>query len=642
MASDLLSHIDGITSARSNLLDRLSAGEQVDPREIQGLDQESLIGQSELAKGLRRSNYSMLATTQAFGGQMLEPLFPKLGRELIQAGQKTMADMPQSLRPEYETFEEGWQKGGLRGLGSKSAAALGELGPQIALMTAGALGGAGIGAGVGGVLRGAGAIGTGAKIGSLAGGTLPMVPLEGGETALNLADDPVATANTTPWQRAGLAGLRGGVNAALETAVPAALVAPRLLNKAVRVAPGFGPALGNVAKIGAAGAVGEYGTEFAQELTGQAAMRAANPATPWDLGQAHEAGLQGAVGGLAMGGLGGAAQGVYSNLGAAKDKAVDVAKKTGFQNITVDDVLGKLRLMSEDPEAFGAQMGGLTLDGIDKMAEGVGIAKEWAGKGVEAAGGLVDRLRTSAIKQVSQYVKDPELKNWFVKEAATFGSMNPAAFKVFRESFKRETGREFLDDLGAAANFETKEVVEKAPKVFDGFVAGVKGYFDTIVNGKPGKAAITTQNTSINARKDFLQRLRAVSPVMNQYVDKIRELPRDKGTMMVNGLIAMANDAGFLSSDTEKMDGARRTLLQEWESETGTDLRAVLSAVRDGATELDVARLAREPLNAMMLQFGVDPKLRPIARGHGGPRKSGQHEQDAREVHAHADSEGSG
>lgn len=300
-----------VFSRRGQILGRLASGEAVDPNELQDVDNHATSSGNTFMQGLRSSLYGGVAAGQAFVGQMAEPVAPEFSKSMIKGAQDTLRSMPSALRPEYESFSEAADKGGTVGVLSHGARRLGEAVPSAALMATTSGLGAGLGA----------AAGLGARAGSVVGGVAGMTPLEGGETALELQNDPEAMANTTPGERAALTLGRGAVNAALENVVPQALFVPAMLGKAAKAGAGQGlkGLAKNAALLGAEGAVGEYGTEGAQELTGQAAMNVANPGTGFDLAKAHEAGLSGAVAGL----VGGAGAGSVQSLRPSADKAED-------------------------------------------------------------------------------------------------------------------------------------------------------------------------------------------------------------------------------------------------------------------------------------------------------------------------------
>ena len=143
--------------------------------------------------------------------------------------------------------------------------------------------------------------------GALLGGVGTALPAEGGETVQALRADPAAMANTNPTDRVLIATARGGANALLEAAVPAALA-----GRAGRVVPGVlkspGAAVGHVAKVAGEAALGEGLTEAAQEGTGILAEQYANPLRDGsgDAQRLLEAGVGGAIAGGGLGAAGGA------------------------------------------------------------------------------------------------------------------------------------------------------------------------------------------------------------------------------------------------------------------------------------------------------------------------------------------------
>lgn len=558
--SDILNRID-VTSARSSLMERLSAGERVSPEERQAVDAASLTQDNEFVKGLRRFGYSAINTTKAFTGQMLEPVAPTTGRGLINEAQESMRQMPTSLRPNYETWEQAKQDG-LGGIGSYVASSLGEGLPSVGVALAGGL-----------VGRGAAALlGRSAALGQGIGGIASMLPMEGGETALQLNDDPTAMANTTPLQRAGLSLGRGTVNAALENVVPQMMLAPRLLGQAARVAPGFGNAVRNVAAIGAEGALGEYGTEFAQDLTGQAVQRYANPATQWDLGQAHEAGIKGGIVGGLTGGLAGGAQSLYSYAGNTADQVADATK--------------------------------------EKSGEFADVLRRTLGSGVDKGIDVVGAFKGNVDKFIASRIEDPAKREAYIDATSRLSTMTSAEFEILRNALDSDTDGSFTKALGAVAGSLTKRASDAA-------VEGGKALFQKVLspwreasagdsvaaaadpNG--GKQSLQVRQFGETDRKDLMKVLNTFYPEVTKQLGKGTINERRQ---LQDVLLSAAQDSSYFN-DVEN-NPLKQQVLRGWEEETGTDLRSVLEAVRDTDTVAKTRQLTKPVVDSFLQRFGLD------------------------------------
>lgn len=422
-----------VFSRRGQILSRLSAGEAVDPNELQDVDNHAVSTSNTFMQGLRSSLYGGVAASQAFVGQMAEPVAPEFSKGMMKGAQDTLRNMPGALRPEYESFEQAADKGGAVGVISHGARRLGEAVPSAALMATTS----GLGAGLGAATR------LGARAGSVVGGVAGMTPLEGGETALELQNDPKAMANTTPAQRAALTLGRGAVNAALENVVPQALLVPAMLGKAAKAGAGQGikGALKNTALLGAEGAAGEYGTEAAQELTGQAAMNVANPEAGFDLAKAHEAGLSGAVAGL----VGGAGAGTVQAL---RPSAKDIKEPTPH------------------------------LDGLQGAMNDV----------------------------VKNYVKDPAKREAYADMVANIHANTESSVDFLKHALENESAGELGKALGAAYG-NTKDIFRGAKDTITNLAAGMaedakidpskKSSYDSINKRTGFRAALAENNPQL-------------------------------------------------------------------------------------------------------------------------------------------------
>ena len=231
------------------------------------------------------------------------------GQQLEAEGRRT-AELARTWAPTVQNFTD------IDGLGSGAKWAMGALGnvrssikPALASMAGGLAGGLATRS-----LRGA-------QLGAMAGSTLAGYDQMADETAGTAMMDPTIRATKGYGEILDTARVSGAVQAPLEGLVPGAMGA---------MAMGAGKSLakagvkGAMAKAVGAGAAGEFGTEFAQNLVGQGAQNSLKDkglADDLDYQQALNAGAAGAIAGGAMGGVGG-----LSSIGHnATDAAVDVA-----------------------------------------------------------------------------------------------------------------------------------------------------------------------------------------------------------------------------------------------------------------------------------------------------------------------------
>lgn len=423
---------------RSQLMSRLAQGEQVDPAEGQQLDMDALTSGNEFMTGLRAAGYSLAPTAKAFGGQMLETVAPEYSNQLINSARQDMEAMPTSLRPTYQTFAEAKDRGGFGGVMNKIAGAAGEAVPSAAAMGAGFLAGGPLG------------------------GIAAMVPLEGGETAMELRNDPAAMANTSPLERTGLTIGRGLGSAVLENVGPQTVLAPAL-KSALRAGVGVGarPALQTIGSLAARDAATEYGTEASQDLLGQAALKAANPDRQFDLAQANEAGLAGAVGGAMGGGLAGGIQAAATNVNVPEiDRTNPQAQ--GFQpDFDASAVIGRLRQFSENPEEAGKRVSETVVSGISKAIDAAGeldklyetlkpriepalqAAGETTASGVERGQELNNAIKDTLGEYVIKNVSDPKDQAWaldkiYSSSDAELGILKDALRAKDLDSFKQD------------------------------------------------------------------------------------------------------------------------------------------------------------------------------------------------------------
>lgn len=592
--SRLTRSLDQITASRVSLLDRLSQGERVDPREIQQQDVEAIDSSTEFGKGLRRFGYSAAATVKASTGQLLENFAPETGRALMRDAQQTVTNMPRSLAPEFNTFADA-KAAGLRGLGSYAASALGEGLPSLAATGAGML--------LGG---GAGALAGRAALGRVAGGVAASLPMEAGEVALDIQNDPRATANTTPAERTALMLGRGGLNAALETVVPEALIVPRLLGKAGRVAPGIAPALGNVAATGLAGGVGEFGTEAAQDLTGQAALNIArgDPIGNVDLAQAGEAGIRGALPGSVIGGVAGGVQSLYSNVGAAGDKARDAARKNGF---TLDNIIGGIANASANPREAGARLTNMTLDQLSKTPEFLSEARKQGLKGVDTGADFVAGLKRQADQFIAENVS-PENREWYARRAANLNTATAMDWNNFRSALEAETGRQFLNDLTFFGTQTGKRAAQNAGSAWGWLTEFSKGVASAAKNRGTDDAKQSAVIPSPNQRKALLESIASVSPDLREQIFGKNATSEDRVKLasLISNQLAQG---GMTYYDDENLqrDPQRKAFLDNWETTTGTDFRKVMQAAQAGLNNVDQNEITSKWLPPELRPGGDDP-----------------------------------
>jgi hypothetical protein len=606
----------GVLDQQAQMLNQSASGQPIDPKVIAASDQQAATLLDEGMKGLRRFGYSTIATGQAFAGTALAPFFPKIGNDLISEGLRTIKMEPQEDQPAVQNWSDVHD---LRSGALKFAGAVGEGLPSSLMAVAGGLGGRALGVGAARLagLRGAAAEAAATRA-SWLGGAATMIPGEGGETALDLAKDPVAMANTTPWQRAGLVGGRGTINALLEEAVPQALVIPHLLGKAARIRPGLGAGLRNIGLLAGEGAVGEYGTEFAQDLTGQYAQNVAHPGTGYNFQQAHEAGLSGAASGIFLGGAGGAAQAVHSNLAPVTDlvgRGVDKVRGALPKPPTLDDLVGGLKSASEDPAGTGAALARGTMEGIAKAAEAAGVIRQYGVKGIDTAEDYLSKTYDSVAKFVAKNVKDPELKDWAAGQMADFKTMTAPEWDIFKRELSTKSGKEFVEDLGMSATMLGRKALGAAEKAGSWISDAATGYYDTLTKGAEGTTAHMSLPSAAQ-RTDVMERLYAVAPGIKDAVEAAAPSINDK-TRLASMLHFAMNDAQFLQG--AEHDPGRAKVLQDWQEHTGTDLLKVLDAMRGRKNVETFREVAAPSARKALEQVGINPEhassLMLIAQG---------------------------
>lgn len=577
------------TAGRMQAISELGSGRQVDPNALRKLDEDGKSMGVELLDGLRRSAYNMSATTQAFMGQMAEPVAPDFAKKQLAGAMQTMRDMPASIAPTVANWDGVHD---LRSFGQWASSSLGEGVGSMAPMVAGALLGAG----------GAKLMGRAAQAGSFIGGTAGMLPQEGGETALQLHQDPDALANTTPWSRAGLTLGRGAVNAALESIVPHAIGAEMLAGKGL-AGRGLANAAATTARFIAGGAAGEYATEGAQELTGQAAMNIAKGTNEWDLNEAHNAGMAGAVTGGVMGGAGGVAHGVVNNLAGAgrdiADKLPDMPTLPTRQE-SVDAFVNGMQKFTERPEEFGSDVANATLDQIAKIPDAIKAARQGLGEGLDVGAdvvmGLKERLDDYVLNNAS-----PEQREWYADKTADFGNMTGFQYNELVRGLKEENPDAFQEAMGASAKMWSNVAKRGAGHVSDWvtkFTEGAKSALDNRVDDTPkmGKEAAFTSKFG---NSDVFNQLERLSPEAAAHVIKTggKELHKNGALDIIRGLM---DNPGQLKNPVF------RAALDDWQKNTKTSLPEIITSLQSSFNTVETAGITAAAAVKHLGKEGVD------------------------------------
>ncbi|MBK8467686.1 MAG: hypothetical protein IPL32_17870 [Chloracidobacterium sp.] len=213
---------------------------------------------------------------------------------------------------------------------------------------AGSLAGAGAGALTGIVTKNPG---LGAKVGAGVGGFLGGYNMEANETLASAMMDPQIRANKTMQEIKDAGRVKGVAAGALEAVVPAMMVG-KAAGLAGRV--GKGDRLAAIGRAAGQGAITEFGTEAAQDLTGQATENYLKDHALGNIDplQALNAGMAGAVAGGGMGLMGGLASAAHAKVDngveAVKDVAADPLGKAAFEaGKLVEAGKGKARDLAE-------------------------------------------------------------------------------------------------------------------------------------------------------------------------------------------------------------------------------------------------------------------------------------------------------
>lgn len=276
-------------------------------------------GTSQFGRGLRSAG---LQEDVGFLADNANDAYRRGDVALAQALETQMQDkaaQAQQWAPTTQNFTD------INSVGSAVDWATGSLGQGLRstlLPAAGSLVGAGAGALTGVVTKNPA---LGAKVGAGVGGFLGGYNMEANESIAGSMMDPQIRANKTMQEIKDAGRVKGVAAGALEAVVPAMMVG-KAAGLAGRVAKGG--RLGAIGRAAGQGAATEFGTEGAQDLTGQTAENYLKDQslTNYDYTRALNAGMAGAVAGGGMGAMGGAGQVVASQLGAGTDKVNEIRK----------------------------------------------------------------------------------------------------------------------------------------------------------------------------------------------------------------------------------------------------------------------------------------------------------------------------
>lgn len=436
--------LDDITAARSNVLQRLDAGEVVSPEERETLDQMAAGRQGEFRKGLRRAAYNASATTRGFLGGVTEPFAPNFANDQFARAERIARSQPADVAPAVDSFRK---VNDLQSAVQYASGALGEGLTSVGSIIAGSL------AARLGLSGAALATGTRASQGALraaqfAGGAAAMVPQEGGETALTLRQNPEAMANTTALERAGLTLGKGAIAGAMESIVPNLVFTNAITGAAGRIAAGTRPALENIGRKATAGVVGEGATEFSQELAGQVAENIAAPGTGYDLERPMEAAVRGAITGGVLGGAGGTIQAVRSNIDTAAERAAeDVPRGT---QAGLNAAVERIDAMIRNPEQFGADLTDTTMGALAEAAARTRQAGEAAGPAAASGMDAIAAMRQRFDRAVAGKLT-PENRQKYLELTQNFRLLQPTEFDRLRNALDTGDATEINEAIGDVA-----------------------------------------------------------------------------------------------------------------------------------------------------------------------------------------------
>lgn len=362
---------DPTSSLRTNrgaptLFDQLSTAGQISQE-----DQYAANPENQFSKGLRTGGAGL--TAGSFASEALrqevagDPAFAESRDRALQTMQRAQMYAPRvsSLRDVNSLGDLGDFAAGAIGQGAMSMA------PTIAAAA---------------LTRGRGLAG---KATAFGGAMVPSYEMERGEAALNQYQDPAQMAASAE-ERDLAATAKGGINAALESIVPAGLGGSLLRKPA-------GSLLGHIGRD----VLTESATEGAQQVVGFGAQKYIDPnkeLDPWDIADAVAAGA------LTGGAMSGATRGPAHAAQAILDKAPKPQMpeiKNPFQR---GDEAGGVVDLPEDPSGGGsgpadtmlgkvAGLGAAVQDRFgDDIAAAGGKAKDMAGKAKDIVSDTLDRM----------------------------------------------------------------------------------------------------------------------------------------------------------------------------------------------------------------------------------------------------------
>jgi predicted NAD-dependent protein-ADP-ribosyltransferase YbiA (DUF1768 family) len=519
---------------------------------------------NEFTKGFRRGALGMLGTGIAAVGQAVEPFSAKKAQEMFE-GAKQILDFAPGLRPRVENWDQVKDAGTFVDYGLSK---MGEGAPS----TLASFAGAGVGGAAGLGLRALGVRGATAGLGATAGGTAAVLAPEAGEAAMNLQGDPVAMANTTPWERAAIAGGKGIVNAALEN-LPERLAIGRAFQRPVSKA-GMRSVLGSTAAGAGEAITGEALTEGAQEYAGQFAQSLANPNAAHDPNAIREAMLGGAFGGVGFGAAGGAIHGIRSRgadaVDAVKEKLPEVTAPS------MADIVTDIRQMVQNPEYAGQRAREGADWAIEKGKEGlitIGELAAQAGDKAEAVVSRANQVVKDAIIHAESLDKPGETVNrkWLYDIQNNIQNLSADAYETLRDFVADPTNRHAREKIGYFARGMAVDTLPAAARSAGTAINDfTKGFF-----GKSVVKGARASNQMTDARKlelfqltehpEFGKTLRAYPPeeraALYLALNTIREdrgsyenrkqLPqemRDLLTLALGGPDNVKNMIGFLDA----------------------------------------------------------------------------------------------
>lgn len=569
--------------------------------------QEQLEGAygNEFTKGFRRGALGLAGTSLGLGGQVAEAFGAKKAAESMFGEARRILDFPQGLRPRVETWDNVNDVGSFVDYGLSKA---GEAAPS----TLGSLAAAGVGGAAGLGLRAAGLRAVTPSGASFAAGAGSMFAPEAGEAALTMQNDPQAMARTTPMERLAIAGGKGAVNAALEF-LPERLALGRAFTR-----PMAGSGLGGLARSTAYGAgesaLGEAGTEAAQEFTGQLAHGIANPQrdSSQDLVALREAALSGAFGGAPMGAVAGGIQGIRGNVQGALARGADVVEEAQARGKlpTTADVATFFRRSAQEPEYIGEKLGEAFLKGKDLAKEEwetiSDLAAKAATKGEEVVGKANQTLKDAiAASEKLDYPGNTENRQFLLSLQDNVGAVTKDLYYALKGITSDPTDARAQEIIGYHARDLATEKLPAAGRRSMDWLSRTATSFKRSVD-KNVKSSLDWTDA-----KDVTRRAIAFDPKYAQF----RGLSLSDQKVIV-GTLFMAREApraitpavretyeAVMGEPIEAtqafVDSAQETTVRRAEGEYRTEMVKKLSAARR-----DMAALQRSPIAA------ASPELR--------------------------------